>query len=168
MKHYNFKRRSLFSGPHLLGLLFVAAGIFSIISPAIIKSDSSLERAIYIGTAAIILGTIIVSAYGGTVIDFNKKRVKDYFSVLGYQFGEWIALPTVERIAVNPVNSVASNTPNGISPTWSGNMTYYKVFLYSDNSKLKFSFEFSDEERAVKTAKLLSEKLDAVYELRTI
>jgi hypothetical protein len=168
MNHYNFKRRSLFSGPHLLGLLFVAAGILSIISPAIFKSDNSLARAFYIGAAAIILGTIIVSSYGGTVIDFNKKRARDYFSVLGYQFGEWTALPNIERIVVISVNYKASNTPNGISPTWSGTVTDYKVFLYSENSKPVLSFVFSDEEHAVNAANLLSANLNAFCELRNV
>lgn len=168
MKHYNFKRRSLFSGPHLLGMLFVAAGILSIVSPAIFKSDSSIERAFYVGAAAIIIGTIIVSSYGGTVIDFNKKSVRDYFSVLGFQFGEWTALPNIKRIAVISVNYKASNTPNGISPTWSGTVTDYRVCLYSGNTKPVLSFAYSDEDRAVKAAKLLSAKLDAICELRNV
>ena len=168
MKYYNFKRRHLFSGPHLLGFLFIAVGIFAIISPAIIKSDSSLNRSFYVGATAIILGSMIVLTYSGTVIDFNKKRVKEYLSVFGYQFGEWTNLPNIIKIAVITVNYKATNTPNGISPTWSGNVTDYKVFLYSKKSTPILSFIFSNKERAVKAAKLLSANLDTVYELKEL
>lgn len=166
MKNYDFKRRSLLSGPQLLGLLFIAVGLFAIVSPAIFKSESSLERSLYVGAGAIILGSLIVSSYGGTVIDFNKKKVKDYFSVLGYRFGEWTALPNIERIAVISFNYKATNTPNGISPTWSGTVIDYRVLLYSENPTPIISFVFSNKERAVKEANLLSTNLNTVCELR--
>ncbi|MEX2593358.1 MAG: hypothetical protein WD426_11320 [Anditalea sp.] len=52
------------------------------------------------------------------------------------------------------------------SPTWSGTVTDYKVLLYSENSKPIFSFMFSNKERAINDAKLLSANLDTVCELR--
>src|SRR5690554_3798894 len=113
MKNYNFKRRSLFSGPHLLGVIFIAVGLFAIVSPAIFTSGSSLEKSFYVGAVAVILGSIIVSSYGGTEIDFRKNRVKDYFSILGYRFGEWAALPAIKKISAISVNYHATNTPNG-------------------------------------------------------
>ncbi|MBD1395664.1 hypothetical protein H9Q13_00670 [Pontibacter sp. JH31] len=166
MKYYNFRSRSLFSGPHLLGVLFIAAGIVAIAGNAIFEGDSSLEKSIYIGVAAILLGITIVSSYNGTKIEFTENRVRDYISILGYQFGEWKDLPNVKRIAVMPVKHRTTHTPNGISPTWSGTVHAYKVFLYSDNPTPVYSFLFSDRENALKTGKILSEKLSAVYELR--
>ena len=152
----------------MLGLIFIAVGLFTVISPTIITSDSSFERSIYVGAGAIVLGSMIVSSYGGTEIDFNQKRVKENSSFLGYQFGEWAALPDVKRIAVITRNYKATNTPNGISPTWSGIVTDHKVFLYSENPKPIISFVFSNKEHAVEAAKLLSANLDAVCELREV
>ncbi|QCR21634.1 hypothetical protein [Pontibacter sp. SGAir0037] len=61
MNYFNFKRRSLFSGPHLLGFLFIAVGIFSIVSPAIFANDTSFERALVVGAVAAIFGAMIAS-----------------------------------------------------------------------------------------------------------
>ena len=57
MNSFNFKRRNLASGPHLLGVLLI-----------------SVDKALVVGIRAIILGLVIVSAYSGTLIDFTEKR----------------------------------------------------------------------------------------------
>ncbi len=150
----------------MLGPVLIAVGLFAMISPFVIKSESSLEKSLYVGAAAVVLGLMIVSSYGGTVIDFNKKSIKDYFSFLGFQFGKWISLPNVIRIVVAPVNYKATNTPNGISPTWSGIVSEYHVLLYSDHPTPIRLFVFSNRTRALKAAKLLSANLDTVYELK--
>jgi len=168
MKNYKFIRRNFFSGPHLLGVIFIAVGLFALVSPAIFTSGSSLEKSFYLGTTAVILGTLIVSSYGGTEIDFHKNRVKDYFSILGYRFGEWAALPAIKRISAISIDYQATNTPNGISPTWSGTVTDHKVFLYSENVTPILSFVFSNKKRAIEAAKLLAFNLDAVCEFREV
>ena len=68
MNNFNFKRRNLVSGPHLLGSLLIMAGLFALVSPVFIKNESSMERVLGVGVGAIILGLVIVSSYGGTLI----------------------------------------------------------------------------------------------------
>lgn len=166
MKNYNFKRRSFSSGPHLLGLLLVMVGLLSIVSLLFFKSSSSLERSILIGVGAIIPGLMLASSYGGTLLDFNRKRVKEYSSFMGYKFGQWLTLPTITQIAVIPVKHKATNTSNGISPTWFGTVTHFKVFLYSNSPTAVLLFTFSNKERAVADAKHLSANLSAKIEVK--
>jgi hypothetical protein len=61
---------------------------------------------------------------------------------------------------------VITNTPNGISPTFSGKVTDFKTFLYSDASKPVFSFVYSNEDKAIKKAKKLAFNLDAELVLK--
>ena len=161
MKNFNFKKRNLVSGPHLLGPLLIIAGVFALVSPTFLKSGSSMERVLVVGIGAIILGLIIISTYGGTLIDITQKRYKDYLSIGGYKFGEWTALPDILKVKVISTSYISTNTPNGISPTLSGKVTDFKTLIYSNASKPVLSFEYSNMDRAVKTAKRLAVDLNA-------
>lgn len=97
MNMFNFKKRNLTSGPHLLGTLLTIAGLFAIVSPTFLTSESSLDRILTVGIAATIIGLVVVSSYNGTSIDINGKRSKEYISVAGYKFGEWRPLPEISK-----------------------------------------------------------------------
>ncbi|MEO9482045.1 MAG: hypothetical protein ABJG47_01280 [Ekhidna sp.] len=161
MKNFNFKKRNLLSGSHLLGMLLMLAGLFALVSPTFLKSGSSMERVLVVGTGAIIAGLLILSSYGGTLIDFTQKKFKEYSSIGGYKFGEWMALPDILKIRVISTSYISSNTPNGISPTLSGKVTDFKTLIYSNSSKPVFSFEYSNMDKAVKHAKRLAANLNA-------
>ena len=161
MNNFNFKRRNLASGPHLLGSLLIMAGLFALLSPVLIESESSVERALVVGVGAIILGLIIVSSYGGTLIDFTEKRFKDYFSFGGYKFGEWTTLPVILTVKVISTSYVSTNIPNGISPTLSGKVTDFRTLIYSSASKPVLSFVYSSRNKAVKHAKGLASNFNA-------
>jgi hypothetical protein len=161
MNHFNFKNRNLSSGPHLLGILLIIAGLFALISPAFLKSAYSLERVLAVGIGALIVGIIIISSYDGTLIDFTRKRFKEYFSIGGYKFGKWLALPDILKIKVISTSYLSSNTPNGISPTLSGKVTDYKTVIYSNSSIPVFSFKYSTLDNAVTHARRLAADLNA-------
>ena len=152
--------RNLVSGPHLLGTLLIIVGLFALVSPTFLKSESSSERVLTVGIGAIILGILIVSSFGGTLIDFTQKRFKEYFSVGGYKFGEWMTLPEISKVKVISTSYISSNTPNGISPTLSGKVTDFKILVFSNSSKPILSFKYSNMDRAVKHAKSLASNLN--------
>lgn len=166
MSNFNFKRRNLSSGPHLLGLLLIITGLFALVSPLFFKNESSIERVLTVGVGAIILGLVIVSSYGGTFIDFTEKRFKEYFTIGGYKFGEWTTLPVILTVKVISTSYMSTNTPNGISPTLSGKVTGFKTLLYSNATKPVFSFVYSNREKAVKHAKSLAFNLNAELVLK--
>ena len=158
MDYFNFKKRNLTSGPHLLGMLLIFAGLFALLSPT---SGSSLERIIVVGAGAITLGLLIVSSFSGTLIDFSQNRFKEYLSVCGYKFGNWTALPEIVKIRVISTSYISKNAPNGISPTFSGKVTDYKTLVYSITSNPVLSFDYSNMNKAVKHAKDLATNLNA-------
>lgn len=161
MNNFNFKRRNLVSGPHLLGSLLLIAGLFALVSPVFFKNESSIERVLAVGMGAILLGLVIVSSYGGTLIDFTEKRFKEYFSIGGYKFGEWTALPLIRTVKVISTSYTSTNKPNGISPTFSGKVTDFKTLICSNASKPVLSFMYSNKDKAVKHAKRLASNLNA-------
>ncbi|MGB3180755.1 MAG: hypothetical protein WBB45_05160 [Cyclobacteriaceae bacterium] len=161
MKIVNFRKRNLVSGPHLLGMLLIAAGLFALASPAFLESESSTERVLAVGAGAIIIGLLIVSFYSGTLIDISQRRYKEYVSIGEYKFGEWMALPEISKIRVISKSYVSGNTPNGISPTLSGKVTDFKTLIYSNSPEPLLSFEYSNKDKAVKQAKRLATDLHA-------
>ncbi|QCK15590.1 hypothetical protein [Mangrovivirga cuniculi] len=161
MKNFDFKKRNLSSGPHLLGLLLVVAGIFVLVSPSFLESGSSTETILAVGIGTLFIGLLIISSYGGIVIDLSQKRFKEYLSIGGYKFGEWTELPEILKIKVISNSYINSNTPNGISPTFSGKVTDFKTLIYSNSSKPVFSFKYSNADDAVKNARHLANDLNA-------
>lgn len=120
-----------------------------------------MESVLGAGMGALIPGLVIVSSYGGTLIDFTKKRFKAYWSIGGYKFGEWKKLPVILKVKVISTSYIRTNTPNGISPTLSGKVTDFKTLIYSNASKPVFSFVYSNRDKALKHAKSLASKLNA-------
>ena len=165
MNHFNNKRRNITSGPHLLGRLLMLAGLFALVSPMFLEVGSSTEKILFVGIGAILMGLLIVSSFGGTLIDFTGKRFKDYFSIAGYKFGEWEDLPDVSKVKVISTSYMSSNMPNGVSPTLSGKVTDFKTLVYSNESKPFLSFQYTNKDKAVNHGKLLASNLNAALDL---
>lgn len=161
MNKFNFKKRNLISGPHLLGPVLVIAGLFALVSPLFLESESSMEKIIGVGVCAFIIGFGIVTSYSGTLIDFTAKRVKEYFSIGGYKFGEWTSLPVILKVKVISNSYIVTNIPNGISPTFSGKVTDFKTLIYSNSSEPVLSFVYSNMDKAVKNARNIASNLNA-------
>jgi hypothetical protein len=161
MNKFNFKKRNLISSPHLLGPVLMIVGLFALVSPVFLKSGSSMEKIVGVGLGAIIIGFGIVTSYSGTLIDFTEKRVKEYFSIGGYKFGEWTTLPVILKVKVISNSYIVTNSPNGISPTFSGKVTDFKTLIYSRSTKPVLSFVYSNRDKAVKNAKNIASNLNA-------
>jgi hypothetical protein len=161
MKKFDYKERNLISGIHLLGPILIFVGLFALVSPVFLKSESSMEKIIGVGVGAIIIGFGIISSYSGTQIDFSEKKVMEYFSLGGFRMGKWTTLPDILKVKVISNSYIKTNTPNGVSPTFSGKVTDFKTLLYSEASKPVFSFFYSNKATAVKDAKIIASNLNA-------
>ncbi|WKK75256.2 hypothetical protein QYS49_27410 [Marivirga salinae] len=161
MNNFNYKGRNLTSGPHLLGILLIIAGLFALMSPVLFKNGSSIEKSLALGIGVLIVGFVIVSSYSGTLIDFSGKRVKEYTSISGYVFGKWTAFPNISVVRVISSTSTSTNIPNGISPTLSRKVTIFKVLMYSNAPKPVLSFVYSKKVKAVEQAKTLANNLNS-------
>lgn len=165
MKRFNFKRRKLFAGPHLLGSLLIVAGLVALAGPLVMEEQASLEKAYGVGVGALLLGLIIVTTYKGTLIDFTKKKWKSYVAICGVKFGEWAILPAIWSVKVSPSSYRQTNTPNGISPTLTGSVTEFVLALWGKEATPLFSFVYTNRNRAVKQAKRLAFNLGAELEI---
>lgn len=161
MNIFNYKRRKLFSGPHFIGLLLVIAGVIALLSPIFFNIENYADRALGVGIGTVLLGLFIITSYSGTMIDFAGKRFKEYTAIAGFKYGNWKNLPPIKVVKVISNSYLRSNIPNGISPTLSLKVTDFKVVFYSNTSKLMFSFVYSNQDKAIKTAKHFTAKLTA-------
>ena len=168
MKKYNFKYKSLsIDGPysngfHLLGLILLPVGVFLLIAPVFIEGLESLERSLFVGIGALVLGLIILSTYGGVMVSFQDRKIKEYYSFCGYKTGEWLPLPEQMSTELRSFSYKSTNTPNGISPTLSGKITEYRTFLYSGDSVDPVVYlRYTNQAQAIREAKLLSTHLEA-------
>jgi hypothetical protein len=161
MKEFNFKKRNLVSGPHILGPLLIVPGVVALVGTAIFNTEDTPTRKIFLGGGAIVLGIIIINSYEGTLIDFSKRRVKAYFSIGGYKLGEWKTLPDISTVKLISTTYTRTNVPNGISPTFSGKVTDYKTLLFSDGDNPMLTFVYSKKKKAIKQATRLATNLNA-------
>ncbi|MEQ9375955.1 MAG: hypothetical protein RIG68_12300 [Imperialibacter sp.] len=156
MSQFDFKKRNLLSGPHLLGSLMILTGVFALISPMLMESGSSLEKTLIVGVGAVVIGLAIVSSYSGTLIYFSGNKIKHYTSIFGYKIGEWVELPSIATVTLTSTKYSTTNTSNGISPTLSGEITDHKVLLYANRTKPVFSFVYPKRSIAIDAAKRLA------------
>jgi hypothetical protein len=161
MNYFNFKKRNIITGPHLLGAVLIMAGLFVLVSPVIFENEPYTGRVLIVGVGAIILGLIIVTSFSGTLIDFSEKRFKEYMSLGGYKIGEWTTFPLNLTVKVISNSYIRTNTPNGISPTFSGRVTDFKTMICSDDSQPVLSIVYSNRDKAVKQAKRIAFNLNA-------
>lgn len=161
MNTFNFKRRNLTSGPHLLGSLMIFAGMVVLVGSFLFDNERPLERVLAVGVGAVLLGLAVVSSYGGILIDFTGKRYKDYLSIAGFGFGNWAPLPDILTVELISTKKRSTNTPNGISPTLSGNVIEFKTLLYSTAALPLLSFVCFNRDKAITQAQCLASGLKA-------
>lgn len=164
---YDFKKWSLFSiGPHLLGLIFIAVGFFTMISPCFIPSDVTLIKTLLVGSLFFLLGVVVVSSYSGVLFDFEKKRYQMYYAFAGFRSGPWNILPVVTLVKVFPRTIKGSYTPNGINPTATLNAVVYVVAIYGQQVKPIVVLEYNTINSALKGANIISSRLNVVLEIK--
>lgn len=166
MKYFDFKKRDLWSGYHLLGTLLIFSGVFVIFSPLVLASQSSLEKLLVVGVASVIIGLVITFTYDGTLIDFEENSVKEYQSISGYKSGRRTKLPVISTIKVISRSYFSTNTPNGISRTLSGKITEFRILLLSENQTPVLTFRYRNQKVAVDTARKLATQLKATLEVQ--
>ncbi|GEO20361.1 hypothetical protein [Cyclobacterium qasimii] len=159
MHLYNYKRRDLRNGIHLLGAILLLTSIFVLLSPVFIETGGELQKTLWVGISAFIAGLLIINTYEGTLIDLNEKKIKEYFSFCGFKTGDWKKLPPVKAIKLVPIEQKTTNLPNGISPTFSTIKSSYEIILFFSPEYPTYTFSYTDKSVAKKKLKLLSEKL---------
>jgi hypothetical protein len=156
---YTYRNSSAsISGPRLLGFLLAGAGLLALISPWILDSGSSIEKAIVVGLTSSLIGMILISLSSGILLDFGGNRIKHFQNVGWMKFGDWELIPQVQEIELIHHSYRSKNIPNGITPTMSGQLTMYKCVLKSSDAVI-LSLDFSNEKDAIVTLEEIKEMI---------
>ncbi len=135
-------------GPRLLGQIFFCAGLFVMLVPIFFDVETDPLNIVLVGGGAFLIGVILGSIKSRILIDFERKKFKEYQTILWFTFGEWLELPAVEKVEMVHHSFRSSYIPNGITPTLNGPITLYKVVLLANGTKF-LAFAFNKEKDAV-------------------
>jgi len=159
MHFYNYKRRDLRIGAHLLGSILLLISLFVLVSPLFVEAGDNLQKTLWVGSISFFVGLLIINTYEGTLINLDDNKIKDYLSFCGFKTGDWRKLPPVKAIKLVPIEQKTTNTPNGISPTFSSIRSSYQIILFFTPEHPIYTFSYTNKSVAQKKMKLLSAKL---------
>ena len=160
MKYFNHKNRELFYGRHLIGSVVFVAGLFNMLSPLFLESKNSIGTTIIIGAVASLIGLFFMTAFDGTLVDLNGKKIKEYSTFFGYTNGEWKSLPSLNTVELLNTEEHVMNEPNGVSPTLTTKMKVYILCAYTTgNREPAFTLRFTKQKKAKETLRLFQSEL---------
>jgi hypothetical protein len=132
----------------MVGGILILMGLIVLAVPIFFEVDTEFSKVLLVSGIPIVIGVIMISTYSGTLIEFENHKFKEYQSILWIKFGDWQNLPKIENAELIHYTSTQTNTPNGISPTLSGEVTVYKCVLVSGGKKFMV-FDYSKEKDAI-------------------
>ncbi|WP_338228673.1 hypothetical protein [Algoriphagus taiwanensis] len=118
------------------------------ITPFFLEVDTPISKILWVGGIPLLLGLGLISTFSGTLIDFEKKKIKRYQSIFWVKTGKWEPLPGIENTELIHYTYQHRNLPNGISPTVSAEITTYKCVLKLEGNKL-LVFDYAKEKDAI-------------------
>jgi len=159
LDQFNYKNESFgINGSSVLGIILIGAGLIVLLVPLVIEVNTDSQKIWIVGGGALVVGMLIVSIYSGTLIDFRRNEFKEYQSIFWFKIGEWQQLPKIEHAELILHSYRSTNTPNGISPTLSREVTVYKCVLLANGTKF-LALDFTREKYAVAALEELKEGL---------
>ncbi|WP_162055275.1 hypothetical protein [Pontibacter pamirensis] len=163
---YDRKTGYVFGGASSFWFVFVAIALVVCLSPLFIEQENSLIKTLLIGAAALLLGLFLRFTFYGTQIDSQKRRVREYTSLLGYRKGEWKDLPDLKKLRLTSNSYSYRNTPNGISPTMRYTGTVYTISLFSYTATPDYVIKTVNKKEALQDAQALANILHLEVEER--
>lgn len=146
MRYFHYINRK--SGLQKLGGILILTGLIVFIIPFFVDVETAFSKVLLVSGIPSVLGVIIISTYGGIIIDFEAHKLKKYHSIFWIKRGKRQSLPEIENAELIHHTYIETNTPNGISPTLSGEVTVYKCVLLVNREKF-LVFDYSREKDAV-------------------
>mgnify|MGYP003638770122 CR=1 FL=1 len=136
-------------GPRLLGQIFLGSGLLVMLMVLLFDVETDPLKFALVGGGAILIGVIMSSIKSRILIDFERRKYKEYQSILWYKMGDWMDLPSVNKAEIVQHSFRRTFVPNGITPTMSGQVTVHKVVLLVDGRKF-LALDYNDEKKAVR------------------
>ncbi len=148
MEVFNHSSRNKNNGPNLFGVILILMGVIVLIFPQFFDVNTPYNKVLMVSGIPLMVGLFLISTYSGTLIDFDANRYKEYQSILWFKIGDWQSLPKIENAELIHHTFLQRNTPNGISPTLSRQVTIYKCVLIAENQKF-MAFDYTKEAEAI-------------------
>ena len=145
--HHNTRHKN--SGYLLAGTVSILMGLAVWITPFFLGVETPFLKILLVGGIPLLLGLGLISTFSGTLIDFEKKKIRRYQSILWIKTGKWEPLPRVNHTELIHHTYQHSNIPNGISPTISYEITTYKCVLKLEGNEL-LVFDYAREKDAIR------------------
>ncbi|PZX58309.1 hypothetical protein LV84_01514 [Algoriphagus ratkowskyi] len=145
-------------GPRLLGQILLGAGILVILVALLFDMETDPLKIAIVGGGAFLIGLIMSSMKSRILIDFDRKKYKEYQTILWYKMGDWMNLPSVNQAEIVQHSFRRTFVPNGITPTMSGQVTIHKVVLLTDGRKF-LALDYNNEKHAALALEELKEGL---------
>lgn len=146
MRHFHYINRK--NGIQKLGGILILTGLIVVTIPFFVDVETAFSKVLLVSGVPLTLGLIIISTYGGVLLDFEAHKLKKYHSIFWIKWGEWQSLPEIENAELIHHTYRETNTPNGISPTLSREVTVYKCVLVVNREKFMV-FDYSREKDAI-------------------
>ncbi|CAG5083568.1 hypothetical protein [Parvicella tangerina] len=128
-----------------LSVVATISGIYLLI-------DAAEDSYYIVGGLLCFVGSFVLTAFEGLIIDASEKKVLKYTTTFGIKKGKWIEVGGYKAISLLS-NKVSHNrSVHGVNPTKFTDMLYKVVLLNSNHSKKFVIFESLNLENA--TAKL--------------
>ncbi|WP_208110523.1 hypothetical protein [Algoriphagus boseongensis] len=156
MFHHSTKHKN--KGYLLAGSILILMGMVVFIVPFFHEVETDPSKIVLVGGIPFLSGIVLISTYSGTTIDFEKKQLKKYQSILWFKLGKWENLPRIETAELVHYTYQSRNTPNGISPTISAEITTYKCVIKLEGKKLQV-FDYANEKDAIRALAQIQEGL---------
>ncbi len=128
--------------------MLILTGLIVFTIPFFVDVETAFSKVLLVSGIPLTTGVFIISTYGGVLIDFKAHKLKKYQSIFWIKRGKWQRLPAIENAELIHHTYMESNTPNGISPTLSGEVTVYKCVLLVNREKVMV-FDYSREKDAI-------------------
>jgi len=156
---YQRKLKSIFPpGSKLSAALILIIGI-----TAVYYGTQGDTGYLLIGLTITLVSIYMIAAVKGIIIDFDNRRYKNYWGLLGLKFGSWENLPEIEAVRFTKFREGSSYHRQGSASILRGKEKYSAYLMYHD-SRRKIVASVEDEFRAEEDARYLADQLNVPLE----
>ena len=111
-----------------------------------------------IGLVISLISIFMITAEKGIIINFELKKYKNYWGLLGLKFGSWESLPEIEKVVVTEFKEGSSYHRRGSASILRGGEKHCAYLMYHDTRR-KILASVGDLYKAEEDARYLEEQL---------
>jgi hypothetical protein len=116
-----------------------------------------------IGLVISLISIFMITADNGIIIDFETKKYKKYWGLLGLKFGSWVSLPEIEKVTFTKYKEGASYHRQGSASILRGKGKHCAYLMYH-GSRRKIMVSLSGQFKVEEDARYLADQLNVSLE----